>query len=545
MTEVKFDTARVVGIVLSASVVSSLVTLYFTRQTKQVNQPGNQRVNQPTNQPHHQPLLNQIQPNEASIEQADCVTTLLATCFSKGKKQTKTNLRRAIHFRLKDMINHEDTPIKNAERLLLSLAKRNISLGDIDAASLLYAIHVLEAFSERSGTNYVPSGFMNLDSQTNGMVWLKQTFTPHTTPLPDDTTTELELRPSVLVSSSSQGTYSNQNIFAKTDLIQKILSEAGQWDFDVRVLRVATKEQPLQVMGWHLLSTHYNFIQKFNFDPLTVQRWLAHVEAAYTNTPYHNSTHACDVLQTVHFLLTTGCASTYLTDTQVLALLLSAIVHDLGHDGLNNTYHANTISDRALKHNDQSIQESYHISTTFQETVADANINIFAKLSKEVQKDLRNMMIRLVLMTDMAKHFEAEARFQALVAAKGPDVVAWKEGGVEELMCHLLHAADISNPGKPLPLAAYWAECVMLEFFKQGDMEKQRNLPVSPNCDRDKADLETSQIGFISFVVLPTYTKLAKLLPIVGAVCVANLESNLSHWKEMKDRKRANSHDEG
>lgn len=35
-----------------------------------------------------------------------------------------------------------------------------------------------------------------------------------------------------------------------------------------------------------------------------------------------------------------------------------ALVHDLGHDGLNNNYHKNAMTTRAVTHNDISIQVS-------------------------------------------------------------------------------------------------------------------------------------------------------------------------------------------
>ena len=46
---------------------------------------------------------------------------------------------------------------------------------------------------------------------------------------------------------------------------------------------------------------------------------------------------------------------------KVLAVLLTAMMHDVGHDGLNNTYHKNALTTRARTFNDQSIQENFHL----------------------------------------------------------------------------------------------------------------------------------------------------------------------------------------
>jgi hypothetical protein len=36
-------------------------------------------------------------------------------------------------------------------------------------------------------------------------------------------------------------------------------------------------------------------------------------------------------------------------------------------------------------------------------------------------------------------------------------------------------------------------------------MEKKLNLPVSQLCDRETTNLAKAQIGFIDYIVLPTY----------------------------------------
>jgi hypothetical protein len=40
----------------------------------------------------------------------------------------------------------------------------------------------------------------------------------------------------------------------------------------------------------------------------------------------------------------------------LIYIMVAAIVHDVGHDGMNNSFHKVTASERALAYNDQSIQ---------------------------------------------------------------------------------------------------------------------------------------------------------------------------------------------
>ena len=112
---------------------------------------------------------------------------------------------------------------------------------------------------------------------------------------------------------------------------------------------------------------------------------------------------------------------------------------------------------------------------------------------------------------------------------------------------------DRSNPAKPRATAVAWAELVVQEFFAQGDREKSLGLPISPMCNRETTNLSATQIGFIRFIVLPTYEVsfvrsvdstcwyrltmivlqlLAELLPVVETTCVSILKENLEYWEE-------------
>lgn len=49
----------------------------------------------------------------------------------------------------------------------------------------------------------------------------------------------------------------------------------------------------------------------------------------------------------------------------VLSFLLSAVCHDIGHDGYTNSYHVNAITMRAINSNDVSVQETFHAAEFF------------------------------------------------------------------------------------------------------------------------------------------------------------------------------------
>ena len=48
----------------------------------------------------------------------------------------------------------------------------------------------------------------------------------------------------------------------------------------------------------------------------------------------------------------------------------------------------------------------------------------------------------------------------------------------------LMHSADISQQCRPFEVVKEWTYLLFDEFFEQGDLEKQKELPVSMLCDR-------------------------------------------------------------
>ena len=70
----------------------------------------------------------------------------------------------------------------------------------------------------------------------------------------------------------------------------------------------------------------------------------------------------------------------------------------------------------------------------------------------------------------------------------------------------VVHAADISQQCRTFDLAHDWTYLLFAEFFKQGDLEKDQNLPISMLCNRETTNVAAAQPGFISFVVMPLFS---------------------------------------
>jgi len=100
----------------------------------------------------------------------------------------------------------------------------------------------------------------------------------------------------------------------------------------------------------------------------------------------------------------------------------------------------------------------------------------------------------------------------------------------------LMKTSDISNEGRPVEVSELWFDCLITEFFNQGDHEKLNGLPLTPLMDRDNFSKSKSQIGFISFVLLPLVESLSELFPELKDTLVKQVNASLEHYQAMKVR---------
>ncbi|XP_063997059.1 dual specificity calcium/calmodulin-dependent 3',5'-cyclic nucleotide phosphodiesterase 1B [Pogoniulus pusillus] len=279
------------------------------------------------------------------------------------------------------------------------------------------------------------------------------------------------------------------------------LKSLDLWCFDVFALQRVTEEHSLRTVVLELFSRH-NLSSRFKIPGTFLSALLDALEVGYGKyrNPYHNQVHAADVTQTVHcFLLRTGMLH-YLTEIEVLAIIFAAAIHDYEHTGTTNSFHIQTKSDCAILYNDRSVLENHHISAVFR-MMQDEEMNIFINLTKDEFVELRALVIEMVLATDMSCHFQQ-------VKAIKTSLQQLERIDRSKVLSLLLHAADISHPSKQWAVHSRWTKALMEEFFRQGDKEAELGLPFSPLCDRTSTLVAQSQIGFIDFIVEPTFSVL-------------------------------------
>uniref|UniRef100_A0A6T8NKG2 Phosphodiesterase n=2 Tax=Hemiselmis andersenii TaxID=464988 RepID=A0A6T8NKG2_HEMAN len=446
-----------------------------------------------------------------------------------------------------ELVKQNMSPAEVAESVAAKLLE-TLPLSDEDRVSLSYVRCVLHDLCLDSTMSHVPAllqGSHSLqmeDVDPDTVRYLRSNFTPVDSVRKAKSVKSLKsVTKGMRFALRLQRTSTSKMVSSGYDLpyqvsqedmqrISSVLEKCDKWDFDVFELKEATANRELRTMAWHLLQ-RYDLFQKFSLDKAKMMAWLSYVEDLYCDTPYHNHTHATDVLQTVNFFLSTAGASEYLSEIHILALILAAVVHDVGHDGLNNTFHKNAMTERAIFFNDQSIQENFHVSTIFSATLNNDEINWLSQMAPAQSTEIRRMVISMVLGTDMTTHFTHLKEFKSTFDQAGNDASEW-EAHVDVLLVQILHTADISNPAKPLGKAKEWAGRVLEEYFVQGDKEKEMRLSVSPMCNRDTTVMAQTQIGFIKVIVHPTFELVGQLLPEVRKTCVTMLEDNLEYWQE-------------
>ncbi|KAH9423712.1 Calcium/calmodulin-dependent 3',5'-cyclic nucleotide phosphodiesterase 1C [Dermatophagoides pteronyssinus] len=280
--------------------------------------------------------------------------------------------------------------------------------------------------------------------------------------------------------------------------ISSFLKGADEWSFDVFQLNHLQQGKVLRNLATDLLN-RYGLIHKFKIPTSNLDSFLSQVELGYQKyqNPYHNNLHAADVTQTVHYLLWVTGLAQWLTDLEIFATLVAAIIHDYQHTGTTNNFHIMSGSEISLLYNDRSVLENFHISEAFRVMRKD-DANIVANLSREEYREFRTLIIEMVIATDMSTHFQQIKTLKTILGHQ--DFVLDKQKGLS----YILHSADISHPSKNFDLHQRWTLLLMEEFFRQGDMERELGLAYSPLCDRNSTLIPQSQIGFIEFIVYPT-----------------------------------------
>lgn len=310
--------------------------------------------------------------------------------------------------------------------------------------------------------------------------------------------------------------------------ISNCLNQIEEFDFNIFELDSLVKKNTMLYIADEIFSFLYFYDDLI---PQTIfKEFIEVISAGYSReVPYHNDLHAADVLQTTYLIMERG--SIYykcnLTELDYISILLSAICHDYKHPGIGNSYLINSVHPIALNFNDYSPLENYHVSESFK-IIMRKEYNIFTKFNPAEFRLIRKRMIESILSTDMTNHSKNLTALKNKLTVIGitdsndvtkiiEDVDNSKKFDNQQLVINnIIHSADISNPVKLPQIYKKWVDLVFREFYHQGDLEKKESLPISLLCDRSTTDINKSQIGFIKFVVRPSFETICIIAPEVN-----------------------------
>ncbi|XP_046674950.1 cAMP-specific 3',5'-cyclic phosphodiesterase 7B-like isoform X2 [Homalodisca vitripennis] len=317
-------------------------------------------------------------------------------------------------------------------------------------------------------------------------------------------------------------------------VVQCVLDRVWQWPFNAFTLDNVTGGRSLPVLCVHLFHW-YGLMEHFSLDAVRVWKLFSLVEEGYHSTnPYHNSIHATDVTQAMHCFLQEEKIRQHLTPLEIMSSLIAAVTHDLDHPGVNQPFLIATSNHLAALYENTSVLENHH----WRSAIGCLLESHLVEDLTDVRAELEQQISSLILATDITRQQEFLNKFkryldQNLLDMSQPDLRHF-------ILQIALKCADISNPCRPWEVSRKWSQKVCEEFYRQGDYERQLNLPVTSLCDRLSTSVPKIQAGFFRFVVAPLLEEWHRFLgtPLSQSM-MGHLRDNQERWENLLQQELA------
>jgi hypothetical protein len=170
-------------------------------------------------------------------------------------------------------------------------------------------------------------------------------------------------------------------------LINKTLGEGSKEEkatFDAFNFCQLLKEKSIIYMGFKQLQ-HFYLIRKFEIDEDNLAAFLTELNEGFStnSNPFHNAIWTVDVMKTLQFFIDSANLGKYVSDLNILSLLLAGLIHDVQHPcafffllffgffyeffcrGTTNSFLINQKHPTAIRYNDISTIENYNLAYGF------------------------------------------------------------------------------------------------------------------------------------------------------------------------------------
>eukprot|EP00933_Yihiella_yeosuensis_P050357 TRINITY_DN48163_c0_g1_i1.p1 TRINITY_DN48163_c0_g1~~TRINITY_DN48163_c0_g1_i1.p1 ORF type:complete len:860 (-),score=158.36 TRINITY_DN48163_c0_g1_i1:388-2967(-) len=335
--------------------------------------------------------------------------------------------------------------------------------------------------------------------------------------------------------------------------VTKVLNAAVEgWQLNTLQLADLTGNKPLSTLGVYLFD-RLGLVDHFHLNRAKLTSFFMEIEKGYDDKiQYHNKSHATSVMFAMYALLQHGgiakAASAGFTleghneesKTKLVTLtcLLAAAVHDFEHKGLSNDFLVKTCDERAVRYNDQHVNEHHHAAAAFAVLYRPEN-NFLESLQPADTAFIRRLVIDLVLGTDMAHNGKILNAFtekldSASQAASSSSMTGFLPSSADDATLLLqisMKCSDLGHLALPWDQHVQWVCRLEGEFFAQGDQELKHGLPISFLMDRTKPGASSTQVGFFDFVVNPLFNSLVRGVPAARQM-LSGVSENYQRWKD-------------
>ncbi|MBN3311743.1 PDE3A phosphodiesterase, partial [Atractosteus spatula] len=331
--------------------------------------------------------------------------------------------------------------------------------------------------------------------------------------------------------------------------LDPIMKQLNNWNFPIFDLVEQTQGKCGRILSQvsYRLFEDTGLFETFKIPVREFMNYFHALENGYRDIPYHNRIHATDVLHAVWYLTTQpipglpnlindhgssdsdsdsgithshmgyvlsktysaaedryGCLSGLIPALELMALYVAAAMHDYDHPGRTNAFLVATSAPQAVLYNDRSVLENHHAASAWNLFMSRPEYNFLVNLDHVEFKRFRFLVIEAILATDLKKHFDFLAEFNAKVNDEVGSGIEWANENDRLLVCQMcIKLADINGPAKCKELHLQWTEGIVNEFYEQGDEESSLGLPISPFMDRSAPQLAKLQESFITHIVGP------------------------------------------
>ncbi len=272
-------------------------------------------------------------------------------------------------------------------------------------------------------------------------------------------------------------------------------------------------------------------LDKIKINKKSLKKFISQVSLYYHNNYYHNFKHAIFVLQFVHLLIDKIDIKNKLSQYEIFAILIAALIHDIDHPGNSNSFEINCQSNLALKYNNKSVLENHHCSFAFY-LIHSKEIKLLENLNKNDFIIVRDMIVECVLTTDMKLHSNLIDDLNKKIYEK-----LYFDNIQDRIFLGkiIVHIADISNQIRPFDISFNVSNDLRKEYLLQVEKETKLGLSVSEHMKlmEDKI-FYLSEFYFASNIVKPMWNMIVGIFPELY-IFHENLDKNIVKWKELSN----------